>query len=107
MNEPVIDVQHYSMFWPNESKEIRNEQVQDFLVEWKVQSIIVRYHHVKWETLMPKVQFVVQHVKGLGHHSLSDSNRHTHYESVDPHYLAWIFILFINILQGSIGEEYM
>ena len=66
-----------------------------------------RNHHVERKTLMLKSKVAIRHIKCLNHHFLSDSDKHTYFESVYCNYLAWIFIFFINTLQSSIGEEYM
>ena len=72
-------------------------------MEREVQSIIIGNHHAHRETLVLVTKVVIQHVKSLGHHSLSDSDRHAHHKSVDDYNATWNFIMFIRILQGSNG----
>ena len=76
VHEPIISVPYRSVLRPNRSKEMRDEQVYNSFIEREVQSIIMQDHHIEQEALMLKVKAFIRHVKGLGHYTLGDSNRH-------------------------------
>ena len=78
---------------------MRDEQMHDSFIEREVWSIIMQDHHIDQKALMLRVKAFIWHVKGLGHYTLGDSNRHPKTK------VLITIILFISILQSSIGEE--
>ena len=84
---------------------MRDEQVNDPLLERKVRHIIMWYHHPRRETFVLRVEAHIGHVKRLHNYLLSDSDKHTHHgilRGVDSHYLARVLILLDGILQCGI-----
>ena len=88
MHELVINLAHHSMLRPYRLEEMRHKQIQEPIVQWEIQGIVIRDEHAWWITCVLIAEALIWHIESRGHILLIDPNKPDHYKGINCHDVA-------------------